>query len=202
MFSPEIDGKAIRVELDVDHRFAVLYAGALGQANDIKTLLRAAERLKKHTDIHFLLVGDGKERITLQAEANRLGLENVTFAGTRPKNVMPAVLAAADVCLAILQDIPAFRTTYPNKVFDYMAAGKPTILAIDGVIRTVIEESAGGIYVPPGDDAALASAVLSLAHDPARVLAMGLSARAYLCAHLDRRDKLRETLDMLLRLVP
>ena len=55
------------------------------------------------------------------------------------------VVASADVCLAILQDIPMFRTTYPNKVFDYMAAGRPVILVIDGVIREVVEKAGCGI---------------------------------------------------------
>jgi glycosyltransferase involved in cell wall biosynthesis len=200
MFSPDVDGSAMRAEWGLDHTFAVLYAGALGQANDIYTLLRAASRIKDHTGIRFLLVGDGKERPALQAEARRLGLENVVFAGTRPKKDMPAVLAASDACLAILQDIPAFRTTYPNKVFDHMAAGKPTLLVIDGVIRTVIEDSQGGIFIPPGDDAALAAAVLRLAQDPQTARAMGQSARLYLCAHLDRREKLNETLALFLRL--
>jgi glycosyltransferase involved in cell wall biosynthesis len=114
---------------------------------------------------------------------------------------MPVVVAAADVCLAILQDIPAFRTTYPNKVFDYMAAGKATLLAIDGVIRQVIEESGGGVYIPPGDDAALAHAVLQLANQREQIAHMGRSARDYLCTHLDRRDKLAETLALFLQVV-
>ena len=59
-----------------------------------------------------------------------------------------------------------FRTTYPNKVFDYMAAGKATILVIDGVIRELIEISGGGIYVPPGDDARLAECLVELSNNP------------------------------------
>jgi glycosyltransferase involved in cell wall biosynthesis len=201
MFSPQVDGTQTRRALGLDDQFVVLYSGALGQANDIYTLLRAAARLSSHPNIRLLLVGDGKERPALQAEAGRLGLRNVDFVGARPKKEMPAILAAADACLAILQDIPAFRTTYPNKVFDYMSAGKPTILVIDGVIRAVIEESGGGIYVPPGDDAALASSILRLEQDPRLVATMGRQARAYLCAHLDRREKLAETLALLQRVV-
>jgi glycosyltransferase involved in cell wall biosynthesis len=62
MFNPSIDGSSIRKELKVEDKFVVLYAGALGQANDIDTLLRAAERLKKEERISFVLFGDGKER--------------------------------------------------------------------------------------------------------------------------------------------
>ncbi len=201
MFNPSVDGSAMRLKLGLGSGFAVIYAGALGQANDIDTILRAAARLKDELRIRFVLVGDGKERARLQADAEKMGLTNLTFAGVFPKREMPAVVAAADACLAILQDIPMFRTTYPNKVFDYMSAGRATVLVIDGVIREVIEASGGGVFVRPGDDAALAESIRALANNPARAHAMGESARAYLLANMDRRAKLAETLDMLTGLV-
>ena len=201
MFNPSIDGSSIRKELNLEDKFVVLYAGALGQANDLDTLLRAAERLKKEERIRFVLFGDGKERARLESEAKSKNLSNVIFAGTRPKKDMPLIVASADACLAILQDIPMFRTTYPNKVFDYMAAGRATVLVIDGVSRELIESSNGGVYVQPNDDAALAQSILALSTDPARVQQMGSDARAYLVKHLDRRDKLNETLGLLETLV-
>ncbi len=201
MFNPSIDGSSIRKELKLEDKFVVLYAGALGQANDLDTLLRAAERLKKEERIRFVLFGDGKERTRLESEAKSKNLSNVIFAGTRPKKDMPLIVASADACLAILQDIPMFRTTYPNKVFDYMAAGRATVLVIDGVSRELIESSNGGVYVQPNDDAALAQSILALSNDPARVQQMGADARTYLVKHLDRRDKLNETLGLLEKLV-
>jgi glycosyltransferase involved in cell wall biosynthesis len=105
---------------------------------------------------------------------------------------MGEVLAASDVCLATLMNIPLFATTYPNKIFDYMAAGRPTILAIDGVIRDVVEKADGGIFVPPGDDARLADAVLALHRDQSRSRAMGASARDYVCKHFNRHEQARE----------
>jgi glycosyltransferase involved in cell wall biosynthesis len=201
MFSPQVDGSSIRDELGLEDKFVVLYAGALGQANDIDTLLRAANRLKQHDKICFVLFGDGKERARLQSEAGRMELSNLIFAGVRAKRDMPRVVASADVCLAILQNIPMFRTTYPNKVFDYMAAGRATVLVIDGVSRALIESSNGGVFVQPGSDEMLARIILELSQDPQRVQQMGLNARDYLVKHLDRRDKLNETLGLLTRLV-
>jgi glycosyltransferase involved in cell wall biosynthesis len=197
MFTPAVDGKRIRKDLGLDKKFIVLYAGALGEANDIDTVLRAADRLKENKDIVFVFFGDGKERPRLQAESERKGLKNVVFAGTRPKKEMPEVLAAADVCLAILKDIPMFRTTYPNKVFDSMASGKATILVIDGVIREVVETSGGGLFVNPADDGDLAKKVLALRKNPAGLKRMGTAARKYAMLHLNRRDKLEETMDLL-----
>jgi glycosyltransferase involved in cell wall biosynthesis len=200
MFTPEVDGSAVRREYGWDGKFVVLYAGAMGQANDIYTILRAADRLRGESKIRFVLFGDGKEGEKLRAESKRLQLDNVLFAGAAPKTKMPAVVAAADVCLAILQDIPGFRMTYPNKVFDHMAAGRATVLVIDGVIRDVIETSGGGIFVPPADDERLAQVIHELADDPARVRKMGEQAHAYLVQNFDRREKLAETLELFQRI--
>ncbi|MCC6568041.1 MAG: glycosyltransferase family 4 protein [Anaerolineales bacterium] len=201
MFNPQVDGSSIRNELGLQDKFVVLYAGALGQANDIDTLLRAAERLNPYDKIHFVVFGDGKERPRLQNEAERMKLSNVIFAGVRPKKDMPRVVASADVCLAILQDIPMFRTTYPNKVFDYMAAGRATVLVIDGITRELIESSYGGVFVQPNDDKTLAETILDLSKNMDIVQQMGQNARDYLVQHLDRRDKLNETLKLLESLV-
>ncbi len=197
MFNPDVDGSSIRVKFGLENKFVVLYAGALGQANDIDTILRAAERLKPYDKIHFVLFGDGKERARLESESQRMNLTNIIFAGVCPKKEMPLVIASSDVCLAILQDVPMFRTTYPNKVFDYMAAARGTVLVIDGVVRDVIESSDGGVFVQPGNDEQLADTILDLSNAPQRVKKMGLNARAYLVKHLDRRDKLNDTLALL-----
>ena len=196
MFDPAATGVDFRQKWQLGDKFVVSYAGALGLANDIPTLLRAAQRLHDRTDIHFLLVGDGKERARLQAQVSQLGLANVTFTGVVPKDAMPDVLAASNACVAILKDIPSFRTTYPNKVFDYMAAGRPTLLAIDGVIRQVIEAADAGIFSPPGGDASLAAAILSLAENPARARAMGAAGRDYVVAHFNRHDQADAFLDL------
>ena len=201
MFNPNVDGLSVRKKLGLEDKFVVLYAGALGQANDIYTVLCAAKHLNDENQIRFVFWGDGKERPNLQSEAERLNLENVIFAGVCPKKEMPFVIASSDVCLAILQNVPMFRTTYPNKVFDYMAAARATVLVIDGVIREVIESSNGGVFVEPANHELLAKTILELSKDPQRVRQMGANARTYLVQHLDRRDKLDETLKLLMSLV-
>jgi glycosyltransferase involved in cell wall biosynthesis len=150
-------------------------------------------------DIHILIAGDGKERERLEVEAKQLGLNNLTFAGAFPKSQMTTVLAASDACVAILRNIKMFRTTYPNKVFDYMAAGRPTILAIDGVIREVVEAAHGGIFVQPGRADLLAAAVIDLADHPDQAKDMGSNARAYVVEHFNRDDHAREFADLISR---
>jgi glycosyltransferase involved in cell wall biosynthesis len=116
-----------------------------------------------------LLVGDGKEKARLQSEAEERGLTNIRFLAPVPKDQMGEVLAASDACLAILKPLELYKTTYPNKVFDYMAAGRPVVLAIDGVIRQVVETARAGIAIPPGSAEALAQAVCELASRPAEI---------------------------------
>lgn len=185
-------GQKLRDELNLDGQFVVTYAGALGQANDLGTLLLAAQRLRNECDIRFLLIGDGKERANLQRQASEMQLPNVTFAAGRPKSEMSEVLAASDACVAILQDIPMFRTTYPNKVFDYMAAAKPVVLAIDGVIREVVDQAQCGVFVPPGNDAALADAILELRNQRQNLPAMGARGREFVAAHFNRTAQAEE----------
>ena len=186
MFNPLNRGEMVRTQFKLDGNYVVTYAGALGIANDIPTILRAANLLRHSKEIHFLLVGDGKERLNLEQMGRDLQLPNVTFAGALPKGEIPDVLAASDVCLATLQNIPMFKTVFPNKVFDYMAAGRPTILGIDGVIREVIENAKGGIFIEPGNEKALADAVMKLKNDPELSRQMGKAARDHVVKHYNR----------------
>jgi len=185
-FDPADRGRAFRRAHGLGRKFIALYAGAHGLSNDLGTLLAAADLMRRDARIVFLLVGDGKEKPGLVAEAERMGLPNVRFLPAVPKDQMPGVLAAADCGIAILRPIPLFATTFPNKVFDCMAAGRPVVLAIDGVIRSVVEEAGAGVAVPPGNPAALAEAIRSLAADPAAVRGMGRRGRAHAEAAFDR----------------
>ncbi len=115
---------------------------------------------------------------------------------------MAQALAAADACLAILKPIELYKTVYPNKVFDYMAAGRPVILAIDGVIREVIESAGAGIFIPPGDPRALAAAILELASQPENCKRMGSRGRQAVETRFSRlvlADRLEEILQGLAR---
>ena len=189
MFHVEETAGGLRDEFQLQHKFIVTYAGAMGMANNLEVVLEAATLLNDIPDVHFLMVGDGKDRPKLQELAKQMNVRNVTFTGSRPKSKMPSILAESDVCLAVLRDIPMFKTTYPNKVFDYMAAARPVVLAIDGVIRHVIEAAQGGIPVPPGNPQAMADAVRTLYSNRTRSKQMGKQARDYVIKFFDRNKQ-------------
>jgi glycosyltransferase involved in cell wall biosynthesis len=190
---------SLRREYGLEDKFVVTYAGAMGMANNLEVVLDAASILDDCPEIHFLMVGDGKDRPMLEQLADDKQLRNVTFTGTRPKSQMPETLAESDVCLAVLRDIPMFRTTYPNKVFDYMAAGRPVVLAIDGVIRQVVEAADGGIPVPPGNPEAMANAIRTLYQNRSRGEQMGQTAREYVVKHFNRNEQAREFGELMLQ---
>lgn len=198
MFDPQADGADLRQQYGLQEKFVVLYAGAHGLSNDLEILLLAAKDLKDRPEIAIVLLGDGKDKPNLVAKAAELGVSNVHFLPALPKAEMREALAAADACIAILKPIEMYRTVYPNKVFDYMAAGRATLLAIDGVIREVIEQGQAGAFVPPGDPEAMARAIRQFADDRQMVRSMGLNGRRYLEAHFDR-PKVAADLDKLLK---
>jgi len=194
MFDPADDGLAFRSANGIEHNFVVLYAGAHGMSNDLGVVLESACLLAgSRPEVRIVFLGDGKEKAALQEQAARLGLANVLFLPPVPKTGMAAALAGADACLAILKPLDEYKTTFPNKVFDYMAAGRPVVLAIDGVIRQVVEAAGCGLFAQPGDPAALAGVIQTLAADPGRSRKMGLAGREYLEEHFSR-DKIAQKL--------
>jgi len=187
MFAPEVDAAQFRAQFDFGNRYVILYAGAHGLSNDLGVVLDAAHELIQREDILFVLLGDGKEKENLQSRAEELRLTNVLFVPPVAKEKMPLVLSAADCCLGILKPIPLYGTVYPNKIFDYMAAGKPIILAMEGVIREVVESAGCGLFVTPGNASELAKAAKDMAENREKAVEMGHKGRIYVAQNFDRR---------------
>jgi glycosyltransferase involved in cell wall biosynthesis len=189
MFHPEDPGVAFRQANHLEDQFVVLYAGAHGMSNDLDVALAAVKILQdsgKTSRIRLVFLGDGKDKPMLVKSSEQMHLSNVLFLPPISKAHMPEALAGADACLAILKPLDEYKTVYPNKVFDYMAAGRPILLAIDGVIRDVVEQAGCGLFVQPGDPQALAGAIRELALDREKSRRMGLAGRAYLEEHFSR----------------
>ena len=161
--------------------FVAGFTGAHGPANGLDALLDVAVELQRRGDarVKLAFIGDGKEKERLAARAAELGLTNCLFFAPVPKAELGAITASLDCGLMVLKDVPAFyRGTSPNKFFDYLAAGIPVVNNYPGWLADLIGENRCGLVVAPGNAAAFADALQSLAADPSGRRAMGAAGRA------------------------
>jgi glycosyltransferase involved in cell wall biosynthesis len=186
-FTPAPRDNPVRRELGWGSRFVALYAGAHGRANALHQLIDAARHLSGRPDVLIATVGDGPERARLEAEAHSQQLDNIQFLGPMAKERMPYVISAADAGLAVLQNNPTFKTVYPNKVFDYMACERPTVLAIDGAARRLAcDEANAAIFAEPENGRAIAAAIEQLADSSEYARTLARNGRAWVVANAAR----------------
>ena len=167
-----------------------VYTGTHGAANGLMALVEAATELKrrKRDDIKILLVGDGLEKLALQAKARERGLDNLLFLDPINKSRIAQLLAGADVGIQSLANIPEFYFgTSPNKFFDYIAAGLPVLCNYPGWLAGMIEMHHCGYAVPPDNADALADALEAAAADKAGLRRMGQNGRKLAEGQFDRK---------------
>jgi glycosyltransferase involved in cell wall biosynthesis len=168
----------------------VLYLGTHGISHGLPGVADAAARLAGEP-VHFAFVGEGADKPRLRRRVADLALDNVTLRPGVPHEEVPALLAAADICLVPLRDVPLFSAFIPSKMFEYLAAGKAVVGAVAGEAAQILRE-AGALVVPPEDSAALADAIRLLAGDPQRRQAMGRRGRSHVERCFDRVALARE----------
>ena len=184
-----------RRELGFDDKFVCLYAGAHGPANALETVLEAARLLTCRKEILFVLMGDGPEKEKLQASALEMNLPNLIFLKPVPKSAVYLVLHAANALILSLRKDKMFEGARPNKLFDYLASGRPVICAVDGEARKLVEEVQVGVFARPEDPGNLAEAV-SFVYDNRREIGAkaALNGPAYIAEH-GNREKMTDLLE-------
>lgn len=182
-------------QLRARHKLLVGYAGAHGLANALEHFVEAG-RLTQGEPVAYVLVGRGPEKANLQNRASVLGLDNVLFLPAVPKAQIPALLDEMDVLYIGLQRKPIFRFgVSPNKLMDYMMAGKPVIHAIEAG-NDMVSDSGCGISIPAEDAAAIAGAARRLvATSPDERARMGERGRRFVLENHDYRVLARKFLE-------
>ena len=177
--------------------FVVMFAGNLGTAQALDTIIEAAELLKDR-DIHWVFLGDGHKRLWLDAEVEKRQLHHVHILGSRPMETMPRYFSLADAMLVTLNDDPVIATTIPGKLQSYLACGRPIIGALNGAAAEVISESGAGYSVSAGDYKGLAKSVLKMSlKNPKDLQGMGNCAITYYSNNFDRKTLVSQLIILL-----
>lgn len=174
-FDASLDPAAARATLGwPEERLTLVYAGSVGLAQGLGTLLEAVEPLAAE-GVSVRILGEGFERDRLEAEATRRGLEHVRFEPGVPRDLVPAVLAAADGVLTLLRRGPLYEHSLPTKLLEGLAAGRPLVVSAAGEAARIVADTGAGVVAGPEDPLALRQAIRTLGSGDRR--AMGRAAR-------------------------
>ncbi len=161
--------------------FKVMFAGNVGEAQDLEAIMEAALELKNQNSIKFIIVGDGRKMPYVQDFIHKNNLEDTMLTvGRFPVEVMASFFAKADVTLVSLKDDKIFNLTVPAKVQAYMSASKPIVAMLNGEGAEIIEEANCGLAVPAGNSKKLAAMILKMSKLPSAELEqMGINSRKF-----------------------
>ena len=188
LYQPVEYSGMLREKFGLPCGFYIMFAGNIGASQDFESILLAAEKLREHTGIHWLIVGDGRMSEWVQQEVSRRRLNRtVHMLGRHDVEKMPQFFSFADVMLVTLKHSPTFAMTIPGKVQSYLACGRPIIAMLDGEGGQIVEESGAGFSCSAEDSSALARLVkkMAIVPKPERERMGGLG-RKYYEEHFDR----------------
>jgi colanic acid biosynthesis glycosyl transferase WcaI len=140
-------------------RFNVMYAGNMGPAQNLQTVIEAADKLHDLPQVQFVFVGGGLEYSELVALARKKRSQNVLFLGRRPPEEMSSLYVLADILLVHLKPDILTEISIPSKIFAYMASGRPVLAAVKGDAAEFVTSNRFGLAVTPSDPVKLADAV-------------------------------------------
>lgn len=176
--------QAVIDRMKAQGRMVVGYAGTHGKMYRLKALVEAAAMLKGEK-IAFICIGEGEMRGALNDYAEELGVaDNVLFCGALPKRQVPRFLKQMDVLFMGAKSLDIYRYGVSfNKIYDYMMAGRPIVMAVKAG-NDMVEEAAGGISVPSGKAEDIAQALRQmLAMSDLERDAYGVEAKAHVLIH-------------------
>lgn len=168
-FTPRGRDEALAARLGLSGKFVAGYVGTHGMAHGLATLLEAARQIDSHPDmrhVRFLFLGDGAEKSTLVTMANEMGLENVVFLDSVPRDEVASYWSLLDASIIHLKRTPLFETVIPSKLFECMAMGLPVLHGVAGESAAIVEREGNGIVFEPENAAALSAGLRRLVHDP------------------------------------
>ena len=141
-------------------KFIFMFAGNLGKAQSLDTLIDAAYLLRNESDIEFILIGDGSEKRNLIEKVDKLNLKNIIFIEQQTSNVINSFLQKASALIITLGDQEVLNLTIPSKIQAYLSSAKPIIASLNGTSASILRESGSAIVVRAEDPIKLKNAIL------------------------------------------
>lgn len=182
----------------MEQEFCLVFAGNLGTAQSLETLVLAAERLKHISDLKLIIVGSGSMANWVKEQVASRQLDNMLLVGRYPVSEMPQFFYRAQGLLVTLKHEEIFAYTIPSKIQAYLAAGRPVIAALDGEGARVIEEYGAGLTCAAEDAEALAALIEKLYHMSSEDrAAMGAAGRACYLEHFEMQRQARRLVEIL-----
>jgi glycosyltransferase involved in cell wall biosynthesis len=167
--------------------FIFLYAGILGIAQGLETILHAAKNLEKSPHVKFVFIGSGPEKDQLISLKNKENLTNVYFLDAISKKEMPGVLKSVDATIIPLRKLDLFLGAIPSKIFENLSMEIPVLLGVDGEARQLfIEQAKAGYYFEPENVTELTAAIHQLIQDKDQARQLGVNGRAFVNQHFNR----------------
>jgi colanic acid biosynthesis glycosyl transferase WcaI len=200
LFTPETADDDLKKQWGAEGKSVFCYIGTMGWAHGLDILVSAAESLKDYPVV-FVLVGEGADKARMVDLVKSKGLTNLRILGQQPRDKIPRYIAASDACLVLLKKTEVFKTVIPTKMLEFMACGRPVILAVDGQARKIMESADAGVFVEPENSKALADAILDLASDPEKRERMGKMGREHILHNFSREQTAASYAELLQRIV-
>lgn len=180
----QVGSNGIRARFGWEKKFLVLYSGTLGWAHSLEAVIEAARHLVDEPDIFFVFAGDGEKRSALEGMVRDYGLKNVAFIGLQALETVPYFLNASDVLVESLKEVPITKGTFPCKLFEYMASGRPIIFGSrEGEAIRELELAGGALMYPPDQPEVLSELILKLKNGQIDGERLGRQYRQHVTRH-------------------
>lgn len=183
---------------ELENHFCLVFAGNLGTAQSVETLVEVADKLRGLSGLKIVLVGSGSMLSWIESQKRSLALDNLILAGRFPASEMPHFFSRAAGLLVTLKQNEAFSYTIPSKVQAYLAAGRPIIAALDGEGARIVQEAGAGLTSPAQDAEGMANSIEQLFRmTPEQRESLGQSGRTYYLEHFEMERQGQRLVELL-----
>ena len=181
----------------MQNRFNIVFAGNMGKAQALDTILEVAKKVQNIQDIQFVFVGGGTETERLKQRLTTENISNTVFIPRMPMAEVGGILKLSNLLLVHLKKDPLFEITVPSKTQAYMAMGKPVLMAVAGDAADLIQRAECGCVATSEDVESIQQAILRIYHlSASEQLQMGLNARNYYLQKLSLEIGVRQFVEV------